>query len=857
MDQSRRGGIPIKKVSFIALLVGFLLNVFAFSEAFSTGTFTTFGPKDYTRNTGKPKTVTEHFSVLNPKTSYMLHVYNGGNNKQFKEKVSSAVISLNGVEVVKPHEFRRHVSHIKKPITLSKANKLAVKLQGKPDSGLTIEIIGVDRRTPAIVATVTPSPNDAGWNNTNVTVTFTCSDTTSGIASCPGDVLLPQDGANQVITGTATDIAGNTASASVTVNLDKTPPVVTMVSPLPGATIEDPSVIVQGTINETLSGVASITCNGTPTTLSGFSFTCNIALVTGQNTIQTAATDLAGNTGYASITVSYLGPKYLGIVDVMVTDSENFSNVPSDYTGLAWGGTPTNPYIPGVIGTRVISNDVNLGLGTHTTIWVKYDFVPVGSDQPVLVDYGSFQWPNWSSWCPLGWQPANGTSSGIQGALTTGMYDCKTNGLCVRYEPMNQTENFITNVYLSYTSGSEAACPALGEANLGYWPMQPDNFDIDTWTDLCAHGKAGYLYLCYGRGKAWPPAPTSIEATDTEKLDLLQTYAPRVWLAENESYWPSSVDWAFPYLVRTYCIDLGYVKACGGSPRYCIDCGFATICGPNRCVNCGGGRTVCGNPEPGSQYWLFTREGLDNASDVLDFFHGCNGSLSSNCTISDVPVYAYWVKKQIQVGEELVDIVDLVYFFYYPYNRGKNVLGWIWGNHVGDWEHVTVRLMWGYDDQTGWSLQPVQMYLSAHDFGGIYGWDEIPKINDTHPVVYSAWGSHGVWKTAGAHVYGSAMGTDLVDECSEGTAWDTWNYLEAFDYNANQGLDGNTWPVWMSDDFADPGIFCEFSNPACGPIYRWGNMEDECLPPPIGYCILENGPTGPVSKGVWSPGILK
>jgi hypothetical protein len=275
---------------------------------------------------------------------------------------------------------------------------------------------------------------------------------------------------------------------------------------------------------------------------------------------------------------------------------------------------------------------------------------------------------------------------------------------------------------------------------------------------------------------------------------------------------------------------------------------------------------ACGDIPPGPDvfHWLFTREGLGEPSDVLDFFRGCNGySTGDPCTISDVPVYAFWVKKSVQVGEELFDYVDLIYFFYYPYNRGKEVVDTIWGNHVGDWEHVTLRLMWVYDEQVGWSVQPVQMYLSAHDFGGIYEWDAIPKINDTHPVVFSAWGSHGVWLTPGRHKYGEAFGEDLTDWTSEGTAWDTWNYLETFEYDYNvkqgQGLGRSIWPLWMSDDFTNPGTCGDPSNPACGPIYRWGNMRDGCVSIPFDgtYCRLENGPTGPVSKGVWSPGILK
>jgi hypothetical protein len=165
--------------------------------------------------------------------------------------------------------------------------------------------------------------------------------------------------------------------------------------------------------------------------------------------------------------------------------------------------------------------------------------------------------------------------------------------------------------------------------------------------------------------------------------------------------------------------------------------------------------------------------------------------------------------------------------------------------------------MWSYDDQAGWSLQPVQVYISAHDFGGIYEWQAMAKMNGTHPVVYSAWGSHGFWLTAGRHKYGEAgpegSEEDLVDWTSEGTAWNTWNYMEAFDFNLKQGIGGSTWPLWMSDDFTNPGIG-DPSNPASGPIFRWGNMRWGSV---FGYYRLEDGPTGPVSKGVWSPGILK
>src|SRR6478735_7240962 len=46
----------------------------------------------------------------------------------------------------------------------------------------------IDRTPPVISGNVTPAPNRAGWSNTAVTVTFTCSDADSGIVTCPAPV---------------------------------------------------------------------------------------------------------------------------------------------------------------------------------------------------------------------------------------------------------------------------------------------------------------------------------------------------------------------------------------------------------------------------------------------------------------------------------------------------------------------------------------------------------------------------------------------------------------------------------------------------------------------------------------------
>lgn len=85
-------------------------------------------------------------------------------------------------------------------------------------------IIKIDKTAPTITATVSPAANANGWHNSDVTVTFTCIDTVSGIASCSGPITVTTEGASQIITGTAVDNAGNTATTSVTLNIDKTAP---------------------------------------------------------------------------------------------------------------------------------------------------------------------------------------------------------------------------------------------------------------------------------------------------------------------------------------------------------------------------------------------------------------------------------------------------------------------------------------------------------------------------------------------------------------------------------------------------------------------------------------------------------
>ncbi len=87
--------------------------------------------------------------------------------------------------------------------------------------------VKIDKTQPDITAITDVQPNANGWFKTNVMVSFPASDALSGLAGSTPDMLVTTEGAGQQIDGLATDNADNQASASVTLNIDKTPPVVT------------------------------------------------------------------------------------------------------------------------------------------------------------------------------------------------------------------------------------------------------------------------------------------------------------------------------------------------------------------------------------------------------------------------------------------------------------------------------------------------------------------------------------------------------------------------------------------------------------------------------------------------------
>lgn len=85
-----------------------------------------------------------------------------------------------------------------------------------------------DATPPTITWVRSPEPNQYGWWNGDVTLSFNCLDDVSGVTRCPPpEQVVTTEGAGQSVTVAAFDGAGNEATTTVRdINIDKTPPAV-------------------------------------------------------------------------------------------------------------------------------------------------------------------------------------------------------------------------------------------------------------------------------------------------------------------------------------------------------------------------------------------------------------------------------------------------------------------------------------------------------------------------------------------------------------------------------------------------------------------------------------------------------
>ena len=166
--------------------------------------------------------------------------------------------------------------------------------------GTTTQSVTVkrDATTPTITYTErTPPANANGWNNSAVTVTWTCSDSGSGVVVGTVNQTLSSEGANQSATGVCADQAGNTSSNTQSgIGIDTTTPTLAAQADITAIATDPTGATVNytpPTATDALSGMGTVSC--TPASGSLFPL--------GATPVTCTATDQAGNSAQTSFQV--------------------------------------------------------------------------------------------------------------------------------------------------------------------------------------------------------------------------------------------------------------------------------------------------------------------------------------------------------------------------------------------------------------------------------------------------------------------------------------------------------------------------------------------------------------------------
>ncbi|MET4637106.1 PxKF domain-containing protein [Mycetocola sp. 2940] len=154
----------------------------------------------------------------------------GTSNEWVNDAVTVALVAADNLSGVAKTQYRINGGPLQTgaSFTLDTEGAYTITYFSTDTAGNTEQLqtaeVRIDTTAPSIRHGFTPSDYTGGtWTNTDVTVTFTCLDQGSGVAECTLPTTVTAEGTTTV-DGTATDEAGNTATDSATIRVDKTAP---------------------------------------------------------------------------------------------------------------------------------------------------------------------------------------------------------------------------------------------------------------------------------------------------------------------------------------------------------------------------------------------------------------------------------------------------------------------------------------------------------------------------------------------------------------------------------------------------------------------------------------------------------
>ena len=190
------------------------------------------------------------------------------------------------------------------------ANAIAVKAEKAQSAATTVTATTtLDATPPAITVSTLPDGSYTSGQVQNIQMVVT--DANLDAVAFNGQPVVPvkgsystaitlEPGAN-VIMVAAVDLAGNVSTDIRTIYFDGTRPTVTFTAPAEGAYVTADHVTVSGTVDEAVP----VTVAGLAARMDGTSWSADVPLEPGMNTIDVVAVDLAGNVSSVKRTVTY------------------------------------------------------------------------------------------------------------------------------------------------------------------------------------------------------------------------------------------------------------------------------------------------------------------------------------------------------------------------------------------------------------------------------------------------------------------------------------------------------------------------------------------------------------------------
>jgi hypothetical protein len=237
--------------------------------------------------------------------------------------------------------------------------------------------INIDKTKPSISYLSRTAANGNGWNDGDVTLSWSCADALSEAVDSPISTTVSSEGANQSSTGTCYDLAGNSASDIQTgINIDKTKPSITLTGRSPAANAagwNKTDVTLTWSCTDLLSGPVSASVSNTVSTEG-----------VGQSSTGTCE-DHAGNSASNTQT---------GIKIDKTAPSLSWSGGPTDGASYYFGSVPAAPTCSASDGLSGPNGcDVTgylASVGTHTVTATAHDLA--GNDHAETRTYTVLAW---------------------------------------------------------------------------------------------------------------------------------------------------------------------------------------------------------------------------------------------------------------------------------------------------------------------------------------------------------------------------------------------------------------------------------------------------------------------------------